>query len=82
MPSVDELDFFLELDDRYASGDPRIGEMKSDRTAQAMSNITLNNSKAAVTLAPTDSDKRAEEMDTAAEQVAAVFAGGGPIEYF
>lgn len=84
VPSLDELDFFLDVDDRFIIMVIRgIGEMKSDRTAQAMSNIKLNNGKAAVTLAPTDTDKALwEDMDSAAEKVAAVFAGGGPIEYF
>ena len=83
VPSVDELDYFLEVNDRFIIMVIRgIGEMQSDRTAQGKSRIVLKDGKADVTLAPTATDMALwEEMDTAAEQVAKVFAGGGPIEY-
>jgi len=84
VPSVDDFDYFLEVNDRFIIMVIRgIGEMQSNRTAQGKSKIELKDGKANVTLVPTPTDMALwEEMDTAAEQVAAVFAGGGPLEYF
>jgi len=83
IPSLEQLDYFLEVDDRFIIMVIRgIGEMESNRKATGKSKIEIKNGKADVTLALTDPDKDLwEEMDTAAEQVARVFAAGGPIEY-
>ncbi|MBW3596016.1 MAG: DUF1080 domain-containing protein [Planctomycetes bacterium] len=84
VPSVEQLDYFREVDDRFLIMVIRgIGEMESDRSASGKSHVKIDaQGRAQVTLEPTDRDQRLwGDMDTAAEKVAQVFAAGGSIEY-
>lgn len=84
IPSVDQIDYFRELDDRFIIMVVRgIGEMESDTSATCKSRVELDASgRAKVTIVPTTKDTALwEEMDTAAEQVAKVFAAGAQIDY-